>query len=73
MRSVTDIQADLVAAYAARRAALTAEEYAIDTGQGRQSVKRNLEAINKTILTLEQELVDAEDPAGGIVSLGAGW
>ena len=70
MRSATDVQADLVAAYAARRAALDSEKYAIDTGQGRQSVERNLAEINKTILHLEAELRDAEDPAGGLVSIG---
>lgn len=72
MRTVADIQADLTAAYAARLAALTAEKYAIDTGQGRQSVERNLESINKTILQLEGELRDAEDPAGGMVYI-RGW
>lgn len=72
MRSVADIQADLTAAYAARRSALQAEQYAVDTGQGRQSVQRNLEQINKTIIALEVELRDADDPAGGLVYLG-GW
>ena len=72
MRSVTDIQADLVDAYAARRKALDAEQYSIDTGQGKQAVQRNLESINRTILQLEAELRDAEDPAGGVVYL-RGW
>lgn len=58
-RSVTDISLDLAAAYAARRKALEAEEYSIDSGQGRQSVRRSLVNIERTIRVLEAELNDA--------------
>ena len=54
-RSVTDISLDLAAAYAARRKALEAEEYSIDSGQGR----RSLVNIERTIRVLEAELNDA--------------
>jgi hypothetical protein len=66
MRSSTDIQADLDAAYIARRTALSAQEYSLDTGQGKQSVKRaSLSDINKTIRELELELAQANDAASG--------
>jgi hypothetical protein len=72
MRTVTDIQADLDAAIAARRTALSAQEYSLDTGQGRQSVKRaNLSDINKTIRELELELESAiftESGSNGILA-----
>lgn len=59
---MTDIQADLDAAYAARRAALAGpEEYSIDSGQGRQSARRSLPNINATIRALEAEILDASD------------
>jgi len=57
-RTAAEIQIDLDAAYAARRAALI-ESYTLDTGQGRQSVNRNLPAINATIRDLESELAEA--------------
>lgn len=64
-RSITDIQADLTAAYAARRAALTdPEEFSLDTGQGRMSGKRSLPNIEQTIRNLEAELASAE--SGGV-------
>lgn len=68
-RSATDIQADLDAAYASRRIAMDAQQYSLDTGQGRQSVQRaDLAEINKTIKALEAELAEAND--GGATHLG---
>ena len=65
-RSITDIQADLDAAYSARRTAMQAQEYSLDTGQGRQQVKRaNLTEINKVIKSLEAELEEAQSEADG--------
>ncbi len=63
-RAVAEIQADLDAAYAARRAALLGQSYTLDTGQGRQTVTRaNLTEINRTIQTLETEMAEAVDGA----------
>jgi hypothetical protein len=56
MRNPTEIQADLDAAYASRRKALDVEEYTIDSGQGRQTVRRSLVNIERTIRVLESEL-----------------
>ena len=68
-RTAADIQADLDAAYAARRTALTAQEYRLDTGQGRQEVKRaNLAEINKLIRDLENELETAQNQGTGIMA-----
>lgn len=62
-RSATDIQADLDAAYAARRAAYKAQSYSLDTGQGRQQVTRvDLRALDESIMSLEEELEDAQGP-----------
>ena len=62
-RSVAEIQADLTAAYASRTAAMSAQSYTLDTGQGRQTVERaSLSDINKTIRELTQELEDATEP-----------
>ena len=59
-RTVAEIQTDLDAAYAARRAALSGQQYSLDTGQGRQTVTRaDLPAINATIRDLESELAEA--------------
>jgi len=66
MRSSTEIQADLDAAYTARRTALSAQSYSLDTGQGKQQVQRaNLSEINKTIRELETELEDAVSSESG--------
>ena len=62
MRSATDIQLDLDAFYALRRTVGTngIAEYSVDSGQGRQTVKRlTLSEINTTIRQLEAELIDA--------------
>lgn len=67
-RAVTDIQADLTIAYSARKKALEAESYTQDSGQGRITVTRSLENINRTIRTLEDELENAVDPYGGIIA-----
>lgn len=59
-RAVDEIQADLTAAYAARRAALQAQSYSVDSGQGRSSVNRaELEKIQKVVKALEFELEEA--------------
>lgn len=68
-RSVTEIQADLTAHYAARSRALT-PGYSLDTGQGRQSVTPiNLSEINKSIRFLESELAAAQADADGVGGL----
>jgi len=68
-RSVTDIQADLTAAYADRRTAMSAQSYTLDDGQGKQTVQRaNLTEINKTIRILEAELDEAAN--GGNILAG---
>ena len=71
-RSVVALQAALDAAYTAQIKALEAEEYAFDSGQGRQSARRNLSAINKTIEILEAELADATGTGGSVFSIQAG-
>ena len=60
------VQADLTLAYSARLAALNGS-FTLDTGQGRQSVTRGLNAINATISQLEVELQTAlaDESAGG--------
>jgi hypothetical protein len=63
-RSYADVQAELTAAYSARRAALLGQSYSLDTGQGRQTVTRaNLTEINRTIQGLEAELDEATNGA----------
>lgn len=64
-RTVAAIQADLTAAYASRLKALEATSYSLDSGQGRQTVTRNLDQINKTIRLLEDELAEVEADASG--------
>ena len=70
-RPADQIQLDLDAFYTLRRnAALNGgiAEYSMDTGQGRQSVKRlTLSEINATIRQLEGELNEAQN--GGPVFL----
>lgn len=69
MRSATEIQQDLDAAYAARRTAMTAQGYSLDTGQGKQQVQRaNLADINATIRDLEAELAQVTADGGGILA-----
>ena len=56
MANCATVQADLDAAYAARRAALLGN-YSLDTGQGRHSVTRpDLDKINALISDLEADL-----------------
>lgn len=63
-RPVDEIQADLTAAYAARRAALQAQTYSVDSGQGRSSVSRaELRQIQNLVKDLEAELAEAS-PGG---------
>lgn len=64
-RTLAAIQADLDLAYAARAKALEAESYTLDSGQGRRSVTRNLQNIEKTIRTLKDEYAEAESEASG--------
>ena len=62
-RSVTEIQADLTATRAAISAALSAQSYTLDTGQGRQTVERaNLKELRAYLKELEQELEDTSEP-----------
>jgi hypothetical protein len=66
MRAAAEIQADLTAAYESRRIALTSQEYSLDTGQGRQQVKRaSLRDINQMIRDLELELDQAQAAESG--------
>lgn len=68
MRSIEEIKADLAAAYEARRNALLAQSYSLDTGQSRQSVTRaRLDEINRTIAALEAELEEAAD--SGVINI----
>jgi hypothetical protein len=60
MRPSSEIKQDLDAAISARRTAMQAQSYSLDTGQGKQMVQRaNLTEINKTIRELEAEYQDA--------------
>ena len=62
MRSPADIQLDLDAFHDLRRTAAISgiAEYSMDTGQGRQTVRRlTLSEINQTIRMLEAEALDA--------------
>lgn len=73
MRSSSDIQADLDAALTARRTALQAQSYSLDTGQGKQMVQRaNLTEINKTIRDLTSELEQAQASESGDNGVTAG-
>ncbi len=73
MRTSADIQTDLDAAYTARRTALSAQSYSLDTGQGKQTVNRaNLSDINKTIRELETELENATCAESGDYGLTSG-
>jgi hypothetical protein len=73
MRSSSDIQADLDAALEARRTALQAQSYSLDTGQGKQLVTRaDLGTINKTIRELQAELKDALASESGDTGITSG-
>jgi hypothetical protein len=66
-RSAAAVQADLDLFYALRTKAATdgIAEYAFDSGQGRQSVKRyTLAEIRQTIRDLEAELIEASGDSG---------
>lgn len=68
-RDIAEIQADLTAAYESRRTALQAQNYSLDTGQGKQSVTRaSLSEINKTIRELQAELEEAQNAWGGLMT-----
>lgn len=69
-RTITDVQADLDAAYAARRSAFLAQSYSLDTGQGKQSVTRvDMKALSREISILEAELSDWNSDAEGSTGL----
>lgn len=73
MRSSAEIQADLEAAYTARRVAMQAQSYSLDTGQGKQSVNRaDLDKISKTISILQLEFQEALDYESGICGITYG-
>lgn len=73
MRASTEIQADLDAAIAGRRAAMQAQGYSLDTGQGKQSVNRaSLAEFNKTIRELQAELSEAQAYESGDCGIVAG-
>lgn len=68
-RTISEIQADLTAARNARLAALKAQAYSLDDGQGKQQVTRaNLTELNKTIKALEVELEEAQAADSGLAS-----
>jgi len=65
-RNATEIQEDLDAAIASRRAAMQAQSYSMDSGQGRQQVTRvDLKTLNATIRELQNELETANADANG--------
>lgn len=62
-RTLTEIQADITEARAALRAAMSAQSYTLDTGQGKQTVTRaNIKDLRAYIRDLEQELEDTTEP-----------
>ena len=61
--TVAEIEAQIVKVDAAIDAALTGQEYSLDTGHGRQSVKRvPLAELRKMRADLERRLSRASDP-----------
>ena len=65
-RSATEIQAEIDETSAAISAALKAQSYSLDTGQGRQQVTRvNLTELKKHRQSLELELANANADANG--------
>ena len=73
MRSAADIQADLDVAYAARRTAMSAQSYSIDSGQGKQTVERaSLSDIQKMIRDLQAELEQAQAYESGDTGITSG-
>jgi hypothetical protein len=73
MRSSASIKIDLDAAYASRLSALQAQQYSLDTGQGKQMVQRaDLGTITKTIRVLEAEYDDAVARESGDNGITAG-
>lgn len=73
MRTIAEIQADLDAAVAGRRAAMQAQGYSLDTGQGKQMVNRaSLSEFNKTIRELQAELSEAQAYESGDSGIVAG-
>jgi hypothetical protein len=57
VRSIAEIDADLVVAYASRRAAMQASSY----GANGKQVSRDLRAIESTISNLKAERAEAEN------------
>lgn len=73
MRTSTEIQIDLDAAVAARRVAMTAQSYSMDSGQGKQQVQRaSLKDLNELVKDLTAELEQAQASESGDAGLVAG-
>ena len=68
MADCANIQADLDAAYAARRTALQHKSYRMDSGQGSQQVERqSLADIQNMIRNLESDLEGQCSDGSGMV------
>lgn len=73
MRTSEEIKDELAFAIASRKAALQAQSYSLDTGQGKQSVQRaDLDKISKTIKILQDELEEALNEENGVSGLSFG-
>lgn len=66
-RPAAEILVDLTAARAARLNALQATKYTLNSGQGSQSVERDLKEINATIRDLEAEYAEATGENPGVI------
>lgn len=66
-RTAAEVKIELDQARAARVTAMSAQNYSLDSGQGRQQVTRaSLKDLNETIRTLESEYaIAADNEAGG--------
>lgn len=71
-RAVADIQADLTAAYAARRKAMEAKSYGVNSGQGQITVTRDLKELQAVIKDLESELAEANGTGPQTIAVHAG-
>jgi hypothetical protein len=73
MRTSDEIREELALAISARKTALQAQSYSLDTGQGKQTVERaDLDKISKTIKILQDELEEALDSENGVSGLSFG-
>lgn len=65
-RTETEIQADLTAWYAARRAAAAGKSLTISTSAGARTVSQHdMSDINDTISALQRELLQCQTGSGG--------